>query len=472
MRSTFYAFEAVKSGLTAAQAGLDVTANNIANQSTEGYSRQFVKQAATYYESDSYKIALNGVLHYNMGVDVQGVGQTREEFLDLRYRSTNSESSALSKSLSILQDIENNLDETQTDGLSVMMEDFYAQLQSLSQNAGEVEFSSLVRSCAQKVTQTLNHYDQQLATIRSHEVEGMQVKVTDVNTLLGKIDKINHSMQVATLQKEPTNELNDMRNLYLDQLSSHLDIAVTPHTDGTLSIKTGGQFLLDAQNHVVSTVTLVDDPDNVHIDVDGTTVTLQGGSLMGSMQVLNGLGTYAGATESDYKGIPYYRESLNSLADSLATTFNTLNGGPLFSGTTAANIAISDQWLGDPNYIKATLAAGPAEGKNDNILRMISAMDEQRAVSPTYNGTFSQYTLSLMTDIAIGVNYTEDVANTSDMVATAIKNQRESVMGVDTNEETVNMLKYQRAFEASSRVMTALDEALDVLINRTGLVGR
>jgi flagellar hook-associated protein 1 FlgK len=472
MRSTFYAFEAVRSGLTAAQAGLDVTANNIANQSTEGYSRQSVKQAATCFDSDTYKFALNGVLHYNMGVDVQGIGQTREQFLDLRYRSTNSESSALSKSLSILQDIESNLDETQTDGLNVMLEDFYGQLQSLSQNGGEVEFSSLVRSCAQKVTQTLNHYDQQLATIRSHEVEGMEVKVSEVNTLLGKIDSINYSMQVATLQKGPTNELNDMRNLYLDQLSADLDITVTAHDDGTISIKTGSEFLLDAQNHVVSTVSLVDDPDNVHINVDGTTVTLQGGSLQGSMQVLNGLGTYAGAADSDYKGIPYYRESLNSLADSLATTFNSLNGGALFSGTTAADIAISNQWQDDPNYIKATLDAGPAQGKNDNILRMIAAMDEERAVSPTYNGTFSEYTLSLMTDIAIGVNYTEDVANTSDMVATSIKNQRESVMGVDINEETANMLKYQRAFEASSRVMTALDEALDVLINRTGLVGR
>jgi flagellar hook-associated protein 1 FlgK len=57
-------------------------------------------------------------------------------------------------------------------------------------------------------------------------------------------------------------------------------------------------------------------------------------------------------------------------------------------------------------------------------------------------------------------------------VLTTIDNQRESVKGVSLNEETVNMIKYQRAFEASARVMTALDEMLDIIINRMGVVGR
>ena len=45
-------------------------------------------------------------------------------------------------------------------------------------------------------------------------------------------------------------------------------------------------------------------------------------------------------------------------------------------------------------------------------------------------------------------------------------------MGVSLNEETVNLLTYQKAFEASSRFMTVLDEALDIVINRMGIVGR
>ncbi len=472
MRATFYAFEAAKSGLTAAQAGLDVTANNIANQSTPGYSRQFVEQSATHHNADRYRIAQSSLLSYSMGVDIKGIGQARDQFLDLRYRSANAENARLTRTLSILTDMENNLDETQTDGLSVMLKDLYAQLQTLSQNAGKVEFSSLARSSAQKVTQSINHYAAQLANIRDQEMDSIDIAVKEVNTLLGKIDTVNHSIQAAKLQSNSINELSDTRNLYLDQLASYMDITVTNHEDGTLSIQAGGQFLLNAPLNTVAAVTVAGGPDSVRLEADGNTMDLQGGSLSGSIQVLNGMGSYAGAGESTFRGIPYYLNSLDSLAGSLAGTFNAINGGPLFSGSTASTIAVSSQWLANPNYIRATADADQEAGKNDNILRFIEAMDDSRAISPYFNGNFEEFTLSLMTDIAIDVSYTRDISETSELVVASISNQREAVMGVSVNEETVNLMKYQRAFEASSRVITALDEALDILINRMGLVGR
>jgi flagellar hook-associated protein 1 FlgK len=167
-------------------------------------------------------------------------------------------------------------------------------------------------------------------------------------------------------------------------------------------------------------------------------------------------------------------DSLNSLADSFGSTFNAINGTgkPLFTGNTAATIAISSQWLADPNYITATANADQEAGRNDNILKFIDAMDEGQDVSANFHGTFEDFTLSMMTDIAIDISYNNDIAETSDKVLASITNQRQSVMGVDINEETANLMKYQRAFEASSRVITAMDEALDVLINRTGMVGR
>ncbi len=474
MRATFYAFEAAKSGLTAAQAGLDVTANNIANQSTEGYSRQMVEQSATHHSADRYRLSQSNLLSYSMGVDVKGISQARDQFLDLRYRNANAENSGIQKTLSILTDMENSLDETQTDGLSVMMQDLYAQMQTLSQNAGEVEFSSLVRTSAQKVTQTINHYTAQLDNIRAQEMNSIDISVKDINTLLNKIDTINHSIQAAKLQNNPINELSDTRNLYLDELSNYMDIAVTAHDDGTLSIKSGGQFLLDSTAGTVAEVTVAGSTGAVHFEADGNAIDLQAGSLFGSIQVLNGKGSYAGTGESTFRGIPYYQASLDSLAASLSSTFNAINGSgkPLFSGSSATTIAISGQWLSDANYITATTDADQESGKNDNILKFLEAMEEPRAISPYFNGNFEEFTLAMMTDVAIDVGYTKDIQDTSELVVASITNQRESVMGVSINEETANLMKYQRAFEASSRVMTALDEALDILINRMGLVGR
>ena len=474
MRATFFAFEAAKSGLTAAQAGLDVTANNIANQSTPGYSRQIVDQASVQPSNAKYRFAQNNRLEYGLGVDVKGITQARDQFLDLRYRSANAENESRSKTLSILTDMENTLDETQTDGLNVMIQDMYSQLQTLSQNAGEIEFSSLFRSSAQKVTQSLNQYAAQLKHISDQEMSSIDIGVKEVNTLLGKIDTVNKSIQAALLQGNSINELNDTRNVYLDQLSSYTDISVIGHDDGRISIKSGGQFLVDALNNSVATVAVTGAPGNLALEANGAAMALQGGSLHGSFQVLNGYGSYASGTQSSFKGIPYYLDSLDSLANSFATTFNTLNGAgkPLFTGTTASTIVISNQWLADANYITASNSASPQAGQNDNLLNMIEAMDATRSISPYFSGNFESFTVSVMSDLAIDISYTKDVAESSDTVLTAVANQREAVMGVSVNEETANLMKYQRAFEASSRVITAMDEALDILINRMGLVGR
>jgi flagellar hook-associated protein 1 FlgK len=376
--------------------------------------------------------------------------------------------------LSILGDVEAIFDETQTDGLNATLEDFYTQLNVLSLNAGEVEYSNLARSSAQKVTQTLNQYAEQLSVVRRQTVEEMKISVDDANTLLQKIDTINRSIQVATLQGSPTNELNDTRNLYLDKLSSYVNIQVTNHQDGSLSVRSGSTSLLDAGNHTIAALSLDDSADDVRLMADGTALSPSGGSLFGSMQLLNGRGSFAAAGENTFRGIPYYQSMLDSFASSLGETFNDLNGTgkPLFSGTTASGIAVSDEWLSDPNWITATTDPDVIEGKNDNILRMISALDQPQDITPGFSGSFSDFLLSTMGEVAVDTDYASDISETSDMVLSTVSNQRESVMGVSLNEETVNLLKYQKAFAASSRVMTALDEALEVVINRMGLVGR
>ena len=475
MRPTFFGFEAARSGLTAAQAGLDTTGNNIANMSTEGYSRQVVDQTSAYLGSASDKLAPYARQFSGLGATVKGINQVRSQFLDLRYRDASAETSANEKMLSILTDIENNFDETQNNGLSAMLDDFTNQLQVLSLNAGVVEYSSLARSSAQKVAQSLNQYSTQLSAIRKQTTDEMEISVKDANTLLDKIDTVNQSIKSAQLQGDNANELNDTRNRYLDELSQYMNIRATYHMDGTLSISSGSTSLLDAQAGTVAALTLDDDPSSgMRLRADGDEMTLTGGSLFGSMQVLNGKGSFAGAGENNFRGLPYYQSSLDALADKLSETFNTLNGAgkPLFAGSGAQDIRISSQWLANPNYITATQDADGAKGKNDNILRMVAALDEDTAITTDFTGSFGGYVLSMMGDVAIDVGHTADIAETSDMVFRSVDNQREATMGVSLNEETANLIKFQKAFAASARVMTALDESLDVIINRMGTVGR
>ncbi|HAN20838.1 MAG: flagellar hook-associated protein FlgK [Clostridiales bacterium GWF2_36_10] len=474
MRASFLGFEIAKTGLQAAETGLDVTGQNMAKMNTEGYSRQTIEQTSVYYNSTSYKYALVNSDRIGQGVSIGRITQVRDAFLDARYRSAKSADSELTKKLSILTNIENIYDETLTDGLGATLEDFYKSLQTLAANAGDIEYSGLARSNAQKITETLNYYNTQLETIKEQEKFDLTVSVNDINTLLNKIKTMNNTIQFESLQGNTTNELLDTRNLYFDDLASYVNITTEVNADGTVNVKAGTQYLIDATNATSFTLSLQESSGSLQVITQNGELEISSGSIKGYLDVLNGKGTYATSGENDTKGIKYYQSSLDNFATKFAELFNGLNGTgkPLFIGNTASTIGISQEWLSDANYITATTNTVVTDGDNDNILRMISTLDSKTNISDNFIGTFDEYVSMMMTDIAIDVNYVSDLNSTSGKVLSSVDNQREAVKGVSLNEETVNLLKYQKAFEASSRVITALDEMLDIIINRMGTVGR
>lgn len=484
MRSTFFGFEIAKSGIQASQSGLDVTGQNVTNVNTEGFTRLALNQSSADYFSSAYKYG-DCFSSFGQGVTIDEIAQVRDQFLDARYRRANSQFTTLSTNLSILKNIESVFDETINDGLFSMLGDFYGELQSLSANAGDVVFSSVTRSAAQKVTETLNQYSNQLSEIREQEQADLAVVVDDVNTIVGKINDLNQSIKNEMVYGNPSGELLDMRNNYLDELSGYLDVTITANPDGTVSVSSGEEMLLDALNNQKISLGVSYSSGEVSIVKlsTGELFDVTQGKIKGYLEALNGLGSYAASGQESGKGLAYYEKVIDDFAVSFASRFNDLNkpasgeDRPLFEGDSAGvinakTIRISASWQQDANYITASQNASAPQGSNDNIIRMINAMDSDTVISDYFTGTFEDYITSVMGDIAVGVNYCNDVSNTAEMIKTSVENQRESVMGVSLNEETANLLRYQKAFEASSRLMTVLDEALDVIINRMGVVGR
>lgn len=487
MRSTFLGFEIARSGMQASQNGLDVTGQNISNANTEGYTRQQVDQSAARYDSITYRLAQFTSKTVGQGVNVDGISQIRDQFLDRLYRETKSEDSTINTTLSALLNVNNVLDETNTDGLDVMLQDMYNELQTLTSHTGEVDFSGIVRSSAQKVTQTLNQYAKQLNDISAQEKYSLGVVVSKVNTTLQKIQDLNISIANQKLQGNNINELLDTRNNYLDQLSDMMNISVTDRPDGTVSIMSGTTSMLDAATNTVTKLAVANNADgtvSIQNAANSANVSIAEGSIKGYMQIINGKGAYAGAGDDTFKGIPYYMQSLNDFASKFSGTFNGLNTAadgtlkPLFatmngSATiTAANITLSQAWLNDANYITPSTKTPAGSGDNDNIYRMLAALDNKQTISSSFTGTFNQFANSLMNDIFVDAGYYKDIASSSSIKLNSVMDSRESVSGVSINDEAANMMKYQKAFEASSRIMTVLDEALDIIINKMGVVGR
>ena len=169
-------------------------------------------------------------------------------------------------------------------------------------------------------------------------------------------------------------------------------------------------------------------------------------------------------------------------------------GGDLFSSSgggdiTAANISISESWAGSPSFLQnsfQTLDGKNIVGSSDNrnILHIIAQFDGKQEYKPTdvvddaaqkdrfFYGSFEEMFTNVEETLAADVKSTSTMLNNYSVSATQLGVNRESVSGVDLNDEAMNLMQFQKSYSAACRLMTTLDETLDKLINGTGTAGR
>lgn len=158
---------------------------------------------------------------------------------------------------------------------------------------------------------------------------------------------------------------------------------------------------------------------------------------------------------------------------------------------TANNVRISDAWRIGKNHLTASKEANPGSKQNENILAMIAAMDAKRGFDfktlsdgsvyttnvgeaggiPLFKGSLQEYYTNISVTLGVDKRSTDSLKKSQSSVKDAIAFNKDQVSGVDTNEETVAMIQYNKAYSAAARVMTAMDEMLETLMN-TGRVGR
>lgn len=223
------------------------------------------------------------------------------------------------------------------------------------------------------------------------------------------------------------------------------------------------------------------------------------GSIQSSLDMLWKDGMTAGL--DDKRGYEYYRKELDNLASSFAKVVNTLNkegqgGGTLLvnktlatdddTGITAKNIGISVAWQGGTASIGTSTSRNP--DMNATVLNLLEAMGAtypydkflDKDGKPLFtdadvnlkDNSFADYMNHVSTILANDSFRNSELLKTNVTVLNGIQNSRDSVSGVSLDEEASNMMMYMSAYNAASRLMTTLDQALDVLINSTGLVGR
>lgn len=494
--STFLGIEAAKRGLNANQIALNITGNNITNVSSEGYTRQRVDTVSMAVSGHSSRFAPNQANLAGQGVNVRGITQIRDAFLDRRYRDEASEVGYYDKAYSIMSDIETVLDEYSSSGLKDSLARFFTALNDLSKNSDQTVNANIVLTAAKDVVQVLNNFDSKLKIIRDQQIQDLTTDIGEVNTILKRIADLNYAINQEVFANSINNkvaygpnELIDERNLLIDRLAQFANISVSQNENGSVHIKINGKTAVnDDEYHMLGIQRNTDDTVTVMWLDSGQRVSLESGSLKASIGMINGKGPLATGEETNDKGIRFYIDILDRFAESLLGEFNNVIPVKSASGAgteykvlftsggnarvTAGNISISDEWMKNPAYIIDEFVDADGNFDNTYIVKALSLFNKEinfRGIVATFEEYVNYYNT---TEIGQQVSFLKGRLDTANSVSNMLLDQRDAVSAVSIDEEGANMIQYQKAYNAIARVMTVLDEILDVLINRTGVIGR
>jgi flagellar hook-associated protein 1 FlgK len=452
--SSFYGLQTSLRGLMAQQRMLDTTSHNIANASTVGYSRQEAALAA----SPALQIAAGSTAsgsgaHLGSGVDVQSYRRIRDQFLDLQYRGQNTNLQEQTARASGLDSAELSLSEPGDDGLNAQLSKFWnawsdlekapsdpAAKQALVEQAQSLGDSlASVRSpmtAAQTVAQA--QYDDisrpASATDSGGQVAQIATELADLNTTISHF----------TTAGDIPNDLLDRRDELLDKLSGFGQISVE-------QLASGSQNVSFVDKVTGTTYPIVSDMTSTWGGPPAGDNWTPGGQMGG----LLGIAQVPGGTIDGYLG------SLDTLADSIASSVNSAYGGSFFTTGTpsAGTLQVDAALMADPT---AVTSGSGAAGTNDIAL----AVSQLRG-NASIDGAYKAFVAKVGSD----VNEADRQQANAQVLTDSVEDRRNSVSGVSMDEEMTNMIRFQRAYQASSRAMSTMDDMLDVVINRTGKVG-
>ena len=477
--STFSGLNTASTALWAAQRGMDVTGQNIANVNTAGYSRQRVDQVAMGGTAvpavHSVSTGIDG------GVDAEQVRRVRDALLEARGHLETAKTAQLTAESAALSGVEDAFREPGDSGLQSMLADVWSGLSELSNSpktlASRSQVLERLDTLADGMRTTRASLDQQWDQTR----DGVSALVQDVNASAASVAELNVAIRQATLSGFPVNELSDRRDALVVKLSEAVGAIAVPRADGVVDVTVGGTTLVSGGNSIAVALTGTDTPDDVATDAPRL-VTDPGGTT------LRVGGTAAGRLTALTTTVPGYRTQLDTLARSIAQTMNTAHaqgfdstgarGGPLFddgtggtgpvdvSTITAANLTLR---MTDPaRFAAASTDPATIGGVPSSDGGNADAMFELSLDTAGLDATYRKLVVSLGVQSAVATRDLE----VQQVVSVQVDAARESVSGVNLDEEMTNMLSFQHAYSAAARMVSAIDQALDTLINRTGVVGR
>lgn len=484
MTSTFFGLNIALRGLMAQQQAMEVTAHNVSNAATEGFTRQeaVMKAAPPFCVPCISRAVQAGQL--GTGVEVGAVRRLRDQFLDYEIREQTWALGQWETKRDYLQQIESILNEPSDSGIGDAFSKMWAAWYDLSNDPTSYVARAAVIQTGNVLADSIRRAALQLDSMRQGADHEINTILSDTNSLLAEIDELNRQIVKVEVGGDNANDLRDRRDYLLDKLARTVQVGYQEQSDGSVTIWLGTPRS-GTPPAGPPDLTLVEMATGklASLSWDGTTEQLSsslGGDisasvLSGELRALLDLrnGDLNPRTADGIAG------RLEELADSLMTEINgivnpTGTGKDFFVSTLSApdhaqGIVVNPAVAADPMLIPAGAAGQPGDG---SIALQVAQLQNQKVTVGGGEMTLEAWYQQIISRLGISAAEAEALATNQSLLVTQLTSNRESLGGVSLDEEAANMIRFQRAYEASARMITVMDEMLDRIINGMGLVGR
>ena len=453
--------------------GVEVAGQNLANVNTTGYSRQSVNIQTS-------PDITTGIGSEGTGANAASIQQIVNTLLNSQVQGQQSTGGYWNGQQSALQSAQNALDEflngasstsstssaasDSSTGLASQLSGLFSQFSAVATAPTSTTARQALVGQAQTLATTFNNVSTQLGSLKASLNSSLSDNVDSANKLLSGIATLNQQISAAEFSGGTANDLRDAREQDLENLSQLTNITTSTETNGSVDVSIGGQALVTGYK-VSDTLQTYDAGGGqmlVQTAAGGQPLTLTGGSMQGTIDARDGT-------------LATLQNNVNTLAGTLITQVNGIytggysttgsTGGNFFDGTDAATITVNAALAANPNLLQSS---GSATAAGDNTVALQLAQLGSTAQAALGNQTFNDNYDAAVAALGDSLQTANTQVTNQTAVTQMLTTQRSSVSGVSVDEEMTNLMAYQRAYEASAKLVSTVDTLMgDTLAMKT-----
>ncbi|SES81116.1 flagellar hook-associated protein FlgK [Anaerobranca gottschalkii] len=502
MRSTFSGLELARRALQTQQVALNTVGHNIANANTKGYSRQEVITSATGPYTSPSNIRPMKAGQIGTGVSVVAIQRQFDKYTANQWRLENSLLAQWSQKKLGMEQIEAIFNEPSEGSVRRAVDEFWSALQQLAIEPTELSSRALVRQAGITMVDAFKTMDRQLEQVDRDYDELLKGAVAEINSLLNQITDINRRIVKVTAMGDYPNDLLDQRDLMLDKLTELINVDMEENSRGDLKLSFAGVTLVDfvglgtevarfkEENGAIILVNSngdkVTDEEGDEVDVFGNILH---GKVKGILDAKDAVHRYRGHLAEYALG---YVDAINKqhnegfdLSGENGVAFFVFDGEEIDIAGLGIDekIQLIKKLEVNPEIMKNLTKIAAREnfdpenpdanlGDGSNAVKMAELRHSGNLSYAGKEVTFDQYYRAVIADLGIETNETIQMTENQRALAQQFELRQEVFRGVSLDEEMTKMVQYQHSYAAAARLTTTIDEMIDLIVNRLGIVGR